>query len=458
MNPDELKKICKVSSDPGDLKTYGKDWLAHYQANPSQIAFPESTEEVQNLVRWANINQVSLVPSGGRTGLSGGATATNNEVIVSLERMNQIISWNPADFVVRAQAGMVTEALQNFVKEKGYYFPVDFAAKGSSQLGGNAATNVGGLKVLKYGSFRQWVSHLTVVTGTGEVLHLNKDLVKNATGYDLKNLFIGSEGTLGIITEIGLKVLPPPKDHAVVVVGLNKMDKILPIYQQFRTQMSLSACEFFSDLALKKVMSHNPDFRKPFDTEVTYYLLVEVENVSAEFNDQLYAIFEDCMEKEWIVDGIVSQSPEQADALWQLRERISESVAPESPHKNDISVPVSKLPDFTIEMEELFQRTQPDIEVVLFGHIGDGNIHVNLLKPKQSKMAYFLETCAVSDKELFTLLEKYDGAVSAEHGVGLLKKEKLSHSRSSTELEIMKGIKRVFDPKGILNPGKIFDL
>lgn len=457
MNFDELQSICTLSRDPQDLETYGKDWLSHYPANPSVVVFPETTEQVQQVIQWANRHSVAVVPSGGRTGLSGGATATQQEVLLSLEKMNQILSWKPADFVVHAEAGVVTEALQQFVQEKGYYFPVDFAAKGSSQLGGNAATNVGGVKVLKYGSFRQWVSHLTVVTGAGEILRLNRDLVKNATGYDLKNLFIGSEGTLGIITEVGLKVIPPPQESSVIVVGLEDLEQVLPIYQSFKTELSLSACEFFSDLALEKVIEHNPDFRPPFESKAPYYLLLEVENTGAKFDEQLFSVFEKGMEKGWIMDGVISQSPEQANSLWQLRERISESLSPYSPHKNDVSVAVSRLPEFTKELENVFHQTQPQIEVVFFGHIGDGNIHVNLLKPEELKMDEFVKNCRTSDEALFQLLKKFDGAVSAEHGVGLLKREKLWFSRTKPELKIMRGIKSIFDPNGILNPGKIFN-
>jgi len=454
--PKELAEICKVSTSADDLANYGKDWSMNYAANPSAIVFPETIEEVQKLVLWARKTKTSLVPSGGRTGLSGAATATSKEVVVSFEKMNKILGFEPVDRTLTVQAGVVTEAVHKYAEELGQFFPVDFAAKGSSQIGGNVATNVGGVRVLRYGSMRSWVSGLTVVTGAGDILKLNKDLVKNATGYDLKNLFVGSEGTLGLVVEVDLKLTTAPKNTTVLVLGMESLGSAPSIFKTFRNKLNLSACEFFSEIALKKVLAlHN--LSRPFESETPFYLLLEVEHQADDISESLFPVFEECCEAGWVSDGVISQSATQAQSLWNLREFISESLSPESPYKNDISVKVSQVAAFSRELESTFKKDYSNFQVVLFGHIGDGNVHVNILKPNAMEKSEFIAICHEADKTLFAIVEKYEGAVSAEHGVGLLKKEALHFSRSAPEIELMKTIKRAFDPDGILNPGKVFD-
>ena len=456
MNFEKLKSFIDFSIKPEDLKKYGKDWSIYYPANPSVVVFPEKEEQLAPLLQWAWQNKTSLVPSGGRTGLSSAATATNKEVIVSFERMNKILDFDPVDGVVRVQPGVVTETLQKFAEEKGYFFPIDFAAKGSSQIGGNVATNAGGVRVLKYGMMRNWVSGLTVITGKGEKLRLNKSLIKNATGYDLKNIFIGSEGTLGLFSEIEIKLAFPPKNTTVLVVGLNELQSAIDVYLHFSRKSQLSACEVFSQLALEKVLAQH-ELKKPFESPCPFYLLLEVEHDPEDFSYALFPMFEHCMNKGWVVDGIISQSPQQKTQLWSLREFISESLSADTPYKNDVSVRISRIPDFVKDVDEVFKKEYPHFQSVWFGHIGDGNLHLNILKPQDMDQKTFIDQCHNSDKVLFSIVEKHDGAVSAEHGVGLIKKDHLSFSRSKEEIQLMKDLKKVFDPKNLLNPGKIFD-
>lgn len=457
MNIESIKSFINVSTNEQDLDTYGRDWSMNFPANPTAVVFPENEDQVVQLVQWARKNKVALVPSGGRTGLSSAATASNKEVVVSFEKMNKILEFDDVDMMIRVEPGVITEDLLTFAKDKGCFFPIDLAAKGSCHIGGNVATNAGGLRVLRYGMMRNWVSGLKVITGKGEKLYLNKSLVKNATGFDLKNLFVGSEGTLGFITEVELKVTKPPQQTTVLVFGLEKLSNVIAVYKHFLNTVKLSACEVFSEFALEKVTEmHN--LQRPFDTQASFYLLLEVEHDEEDYSEVLAPLFEHCFEEGWINDGVISQSPTQAKNLWNLREFISESISPMSPYRNDVSVRTSRIPQFATEIESAYKKVYPDFEVAWFGHIGDGNLHIDILKPQGMDKLEFIKKCKESDKILFSVVQKYDGSISAEHGVGMLKKDYLSFSRSQEEIEIMRGIKKIFDPDNILNPGKVFDV
>ncbi|WP_417518483.1 FAD-binding oxidoreductase [Marinobacter sp.] len=446
----------KVLTDPADLESYGKDWTRIYTPDPVAIVLPKTTEQVQALVKFANENRIALVPSGGRTGLSAGAVAANGEVVVAFDNMNQILDFSASDRLVRCQAGVVTEQLQNFAEENNLYYPVDFASAGSSQLGGNISTNAGGIKVIRYGMSRDWVAGLKVVTGKGDILDLNKDLAKNNTGYDLRHLFIGAEGTLGFITEATMKLSRQPDSLTVLVLGLNDLGNTMDVLKTFQGGLDLTAYEFFSHQAMGHVLAHG-QVQAPFETEAPYYALLEFEATSDQVMDDAMSLFEQCMENGWVLDGVMSQSETQAQNLWQLRERISESIAPRTPYKNDISVVVSKVPGFLQEIDELVAEHYPDFEIIWFGHIGDGNLHLNILKPEDMAKEDFFEKCQQVNKWVFEIVEKYQGSVSAEHGVGMTKKPYLQYTRSEAEIAYLRGIKQVFDPNGIINPGKIFD-
>lgn len=445
----------ETKTDPETLKAYGKDWTKHFTPNPRAVVFPRDIHQVRDLVLWARKTKTALVPSGGRTGLSAGAYATNAEVVVSLEKMNKILELDPLDQTIRCEAGVITEQVQKHAAENGFYYPVDFAARGSSQIGGNVATNAGGIKVIRYGLTRQWVAGLKVVTGAGDILDLNKSLVKNATGYDLRQLFIGSEGTLGIITEVTLSLTKIPKDFVVLVMGTNSLDSIMEIYKRFKQNFTLVAYEMFTDIALKYVTSqgHAP---APFATPAQYYVLLELEHESDEYIEKALELFSTLSDEGLVVDGTVSQSPKQAADLWKLRENITEATSHKQPYKNDVSVRVSRVPQFLVEMSTIIKNEHPDFEVVWFGHIGDGNLHINILKPDQLSSEEFVSRCKKVDAVMFEMIERLEGSVSAEHGVGLVKKPFLHHTRSATEISLMRSIKSIFDPDHILNPGKIF--
>lgn len=455
---EELKTLVepgKVLTDADSLDTYGKDWTKHFAPAPSAIVFPKTIEQVQAIVRWANAHKVALVPSGGRTGLSAAAVAANGEVVVAFDYMNQILSFNEYDRAAVCQPGVVTKQLQLFAEEKGLYYPVDFASSGSSQIGGNIGTNAGGIKVIRYGMTRNWVAGLKVVTGTGELLELNKDLIKNATGYDLRQLFIGAEGTLGFVVEATMRLDRAPKNLTAMVLGTADFDSIMPVLHAFQSKLDLTAFEFFSDKALAKVLGRG-DVPAPFESECPFYALLEFEASTEEVANQALETFEHCVEQGWVVDGVMSQSEQQLQNLWKLREYISETISHWTPYKNDISVTVSQVPAFLKDIDAIVEANYPDFEVVWFGHIGDGNLHLNILKPDNLSKDEFFAKCAVVNQWVFETVQKYNGSISAEHGVGMTKRDYLHYSRSPEEIACMKAIKAVFDPNGIMNPGKIF--
>ena len=446
-----------VLTDSDSLQTYGKDWTRAYDPDPLAIVFPRNVEQVVDLVRLANEYDFALVPSGGRTGLSGGAVAREREVVVAFDRMNRILDFSPVDRQVICEPGVVTEQLQQFAAENGLFYPVDFASSGSSQIGGNVATNAGGIKVIRYGMTRQWVMGLKVVTGSGQLLDLNRGLIKNATGYDFRQLFIGSEGTLGLIVEVTLALASPPKDPTVLVLAVTDMQASMEVLNVFQAQLPLSAFEFFSEQALQHVIT-DKGLQRPFETQAPFYVLIEFENDGDSRLNLAMELFENCMESGWVVDGTISQSVGQAESLWRLREDISETISRFTPYKNDISVRVSQVPDFLAQVDELVSARYPDFEIIWFGHIGDGNVHLNILKPANLELKEFQNRCATVSREVFQLVKNHGGSVSAEHGVGLLKKPFLEASRDAAEIDLMRSVKRVFDPNGILNPGKIFDM
>ncbi len=445
-----------VKTDTDDLQHYGKDWTSVFQPDPVAIVFPSSIEEVQQVVRLARENQVALVPSGGRTGLSGGAVAEHQEIVIAFDRMNKILDFDSVDRQVVCQPGVITEQLQQFAEENDLFYPVDFASSGSSQLGGNVATNAGGIKVIRYGMTRNWIEGMKVVTGTGELLDLNRGLAKNATGYDFRHLFIGSEGTLGLIVELTLALCSRPQDPTVLLLGVEQMTDTMEVLKAFQNKLDVTAFEFFSDKAMSHVIA-DKSLQRPFETESEFYALIEFENVPEQDLDKAMGLFEHCLEKGWIVDGTISQSSSQAQNLWRLREDISETISKFSPYKNDISVKVSRVPAFLEEVDALVTQAYPDFEIVWFGHIGDGNVHLNILKPADLDIEKFYERCSKVSEWVFDIVQKHGGSISAEHGIGMLKKPFLHYSRSAEELELMRAIKRVFDPENIMNPGKLID-
>ncbi len=444
----------RLLTEPADLEHYGRDWTRRWAPAPLAIALPDSIEQVQALVRWAVTHAVAIVPSGGRTGLSGGAVAANGELVVSLERMNKVLGYDAVDQTLTVQPGITLHAVHEAAREHGQIYPVDFAARGSCSIGGNIATNAGGIRVIRYGNTREWIAGLKLVDGCGELLDLNRGLIKNSSGYDFRQLVIGSEGTLGIVVEATLRLTTPPPSSQVMLLALPDMDALMQVFAVFRAKLSLQAFEFFTDVALAHVVANGA--QRAIEGDHPYYVVAEFDADEDQASAGLDA-FEQGVTQGWISDGVLAKSQGQAAALWRLREGITESLAGYKPYKNDVSVRISVVPAFMHEMQSLLTEEYPDMEVVWFGHIGDGNLHINVLRPADMDPRVFIEQCEHVTTLLAATLQRHGGSISAEHGIGLVKKPYLGSTRSEAEIALMRGVRKVFDPAGIFNPGKLFD-
>lgn len=441
-----------LSTAPEELRHYGQDWSGALEPRPSAVAFPRSTAEISDILRLCSKAALAVVPSGGRTGLSGGATATKGELVLSLSKMTRMGAVDAASRTVRVQAGAVTEAVHAHCLRSGLTWPVDFASKGSSQVGGNLATNAGGVRVIHYGMTRSWVQSIELVLASGEVLELNGELEKNNSGYDLRNLVIGSEGTLGVITEATLRLTPPPRHADVLFFGLADMRAVIRLFEDARkAALPILAFEFLDRACY--AASLRASRAAPPVPEADAHVLLELEASEAR-EAWLASVFE----RGLVVSGTQAQSSKESQSLWNIREGVAESILNgHLVHQHDVSVPISRLAEFTAAVAAKYAELAPDLGRFIFGHIGDGNLHVFLQKPPEMPVDAFRERCAAGDLALFAFIRDFRGSVSAEHGIGLLKKPGLPYTRSAREIELLRGIKRAFDPAGILNPGKIVD-
>jgi FAD/FMN-containing dehydrogenase len=365
-----------------------------------------------------------------------------------------VLDFDAVDRTLTVQPGIILQTVHEAARSHGLIYPVDFAARGSCSIGGNIATNAGGIRVIRYGNTREWVAGLKVVAGNGEVLELNRGLIKNSSGYDFRQLMIGSEGTLGIVVEATLRLTDPPPPSQVMLLALPDMDALMQVFALFRARLALQAFEFFTDHALEHVLAHGA--QRAIEGDYPYYVVTEFDAADEPAQDAALAAFEHALEQGWVSDGVIAQSEAQAAALWRLREGITESLAPRRPYKNDVSVRISAVPAFLHEMQALLAREYPQIEVVWFGHIGDGNLHINVLRPDDLAEEAFIAQCEHVTKLLATTLQRHGGSISAEHGIGLVKLAYLESTRSAAEIALMQGVRKVFDPNGILNPGKLF--
>ena len=446
----------RIVLDGPDLAFYGRDSLDQFTPSPSAIVFPKTTSEVAALVQKARADKFCLVPSGGRTGLMGGATALNQEVVVNFSKMNKIYDISPLDLSLTAEAGATLQAVKDAAQDKNLFFPIDYAAKGSSQVGGNIATNAGGVRVIQYGSMRDWVLGMTVVTGRGEILNLNGRLHKNRSGYDLHQLIIGSEGTLGIVTEAVLKLTTPPIAATRVLASVDSPEAALEILHDLRVSgFQVGLYEYFDHQSLSLVLTHRK-FKSPFQNQANGYLLIECTKRDASTEDKLFELLSEFINAKKLAEVVVANSEQHAEELLSYREFIPQVINEHhAPHKNDLSVPVAALPKFLSELKQLLKKLLPEIQSAVFGHFGDGNIHLNLLKPDSLSTDQFLTRVKSADREIYQLVTQCGGSIAAEHGIGLLKREYLPMTRSKEEIALFRMIKKDFDPDGILNPGKI---
>ncbi|KAI5450350.1 D-lactate ferricytochrome c oxidoreductase [Naganishia albida] len=464
-SPNGVMSTLDGSATADDLQPFNDDWMNKYHGKSQIVVKPKTTQEVSEILKYCNEQGLAVVPQGGNTGLVGGSNPVHDEIILNLGNMAAIRSFDEVSGILQCDAGAILENVDNYLAEKGFIFPLDLGAKGSCQVGGNVATNAGGLRLLRYGSLHGTVLGLEVVLADGTVYDSMGGLRKDNTGFDLKQLFIGSEGTIGIIT--GVSILAPKRPTAmnVAVFSLNSYEDVQKVFNETKAGLGeiLSAFEFFDKQAYELVKKHMKEGgeaeRKVFETEGEFYVLVETGGSNNDHDEEkLQNLLEKLMENELIQDGVLAQDQTQFHSLWKLRELIPESAGKAgSVYKYDLSVPVPKMYSLVEKMRERLGEAGlwkeggggRIREVVGYGHIGDGNLHINICADK-----YDDEIEKVIEPYVYEIVAEERGSISAEHGLGVMKAPYIGYSKSPTSIELMKQVKKMFDPKGILNPYK----
>jgi FAD/FMN-containing dehydrogenase len=450
--------------DPVDTAPFLTDYRRRWTGRALAVAEPSSTAEVSQLVRWCAEHEVAAVPQGGNTGLSGGAVPSDSgrSLVISLRRLDRIRALDPVNNTITVEAGVTLARAQQAAEGADRLFPLSLAAEGSCTIGGNLATNAGGVQVLRYGNARELCLGLEVVTASGECWGGLRGLRKDNTGYDLRDLIVGSEGTLGIITAAVLKLFPRPAAEIVGFAAVSSPADALTLLSsaQRRLGAGLTAFELLSDECLSLVLRHAPGARHPLEGRSPWYVLLELSDTESEphartaIEELLGAAFE----AGTVTDATVSASLQQFDALWGLREAISDAQAAEGASiKHDISLPISRIPDFIATTGAALGTAFPALRTVVFGHLGDGNLHYNLSPPAGAgandfRMADFE---ADANRLVHDAVVRHDGSISAEHGLGVLRRDEASRYKSPLELDLMHRVKAALDPRGLLNPGKL---
>ena len=446
----------------GDLTAYELDWRKRFRGKALAVVRPGNTEELAAVVRLCRAHRTSLVPQGGNTGLVGASTpdASGTQVLLSLQRMNRVRSIDEANLTMTVEAGCVLQAVQEAAAARGLHFPLSLAAEGSCSIGGNLATNAGGTQVLRYGSARDLCLGLEVVTADGEIWDGLGGLRKDNTGYDLRHLYIGSEGTLGVITAATLKLYPQPAAVMTAWAALPSLGAAVALLQraQARLGAGLTGFEVMGDHALSLVRKHFPALPQPLPPAAWTVLL---EQSDTEDEAHARALFEGLLEQALdageISDAAVAESIEQSRAMWHLRESIPLAQAEEGLNvKHDISVPISRIPAFVESTDAALLRAYPGAHLVNFGHLGDGNLHYNLQAPDNAAIGSFLAEHEKSiNRIVYDAVAAHGGSISAEHGIGTLKLEALTRHKSPVALGLMRQLKRALDPENLFNPGRL---
>ncbi|WP_338880263.1 FAD-binding oxidoreductase [Achromobacter veterisilvae] len=445
-----------------DIAPWLSDWRGLYKGQAQAIVRPRTTDEVAICLALCQEAGVPVVPRGGNTGLCGGATPDSGaaNVVLSLDRMNAVRAIDTVANTMVAEAGAILGNLRRAAQEAGRLLPLSLAAEDSSQIGGNVATNAGGVNVVRYGMARELVLGLEAVLPNGEVFHGLRTLRKDNTGYDLKQLLIGSEGTLGVITAVALRLFPRTDVRSVVLAAVESPAQALQLFELLFEQCGarLQAFEYFSGDCLDLVLAHAEGVQEPFTQRYPGYVLVELADTADEaaLNTLLENVIGTALERGLCLDAAVSASLAQLQALWKLREEISEAQRADGPHlKHDVSLPIERIPEFMESAEARVRALYPDIRPFIFGHFGDGNLHYNLSRPAGADRDWAAVHGAAVTDVVLDEVNRYGGSISAEHGIGQLKRDHFLHSKDPLELRLMREIKAVLDPAGIMNPGKL---
>ncbi|MGH8808353.1 MAG: FAD-binding oxidoreductase [Noviherbaspirillum sp.] len=451
-----------VLTNAADLAGYLTDWRRRYTGKALAVVKPGSTEEVAEIVRACKQFGVPIVPQGGNTGLVLGSVPdeSGNAIVLSLTRLNRIRAIDTVNNTMTVEAGCILEQVQNAAADASRLFPLSLAAEGSCTIGGNLSTNAGGTAVLRYGNMRELCLGLEVVTPQGAIWDGLRGLRKDNTGYDLRDLFIGAEGTLGIITAAVLKLFPQPRAQLTALAAMETPDhalKLLTLAQE-KCGATLTAFELMSDFCLRLVAKHFPQLRQPFPQAYPQYVLLELsDNESEEHADaMLESLITDALEQEIIHDAAVASSIAQSKGLWYLREHIPLAQAEEGKNiKHDISVPISRIGDFIRTTDVLLTGSFPGCRMVTFGHLGDGNLHYNVSPPEHDPADAFIARQADINRIVHDSVQSFGGSISAEHGLGALKRDEVLRYKSDVEMNLMRTLKQALDPSGLMNPGKV---
>ena len=446
--------------DKSTIEPYLEEERGLYKGKAKLLLKPENTKEVSNILKLCNKHNIKIVPQGGRTGLCGGTVPSNNgeEIILSLERMNKIREFNKTNFTITVEAGCILSNIQNITNEKHFLFPLSLASEGSCTIGGNLSTNAGGINVLRYGMARDLVLGIEVVLANGKIWNNLMSLRKDNRGYDLKQLFIGSEGTLGIITSAVLKLFPMPKYIESALFAIPSPDAAIELLGLARSASAdlLNAYELVSRIGMEMVLKHIPGAKEPMKNKYQWYVLIEFSSSNNSLRKQMEELFELALNKNIVLDGAIAESSQQRKDLWVLRDGLNEAQKPEGASiKHDISIPINNVSKFINIASTCVEKYIPNSRVVAFGHIGDGNIHFNISQPVHSDKKEFLDKWENINKLVFDIVKDLNGSFSAEHGIGKLKRKELKIYNPKIEVNLMKSIKLTFDPKNILNPGKV---
>ncbi|WP_406623348.1 FAD-binding oxidoreductase [Acidovorax sp. SDU_ACID1] len=452
-----------LSADRGDdLSAYTRDWRNKFEGPALAVLRPADTGEVQAIVRLAARTGVALVPQGGNTGMCGGSvpTAGGRQAVLQLGRLNRILELDPENNTATVEAGCILQALQEQAAAAGRLFPLSLGAEGSCQIGGNIATNAGGVQVLRYGNMRDLVLGLEVVLPDGERLDLLRGLRKDNTGYDLKQLFIGAEGTLGIITAATVKLFPAPGAEAVAFAGVSSIAQAVQLLGAMRGRLGerFTAFEVISGAAVDLVRHYFPDTPPLLEGACPWYVLMEASDGGSDeaLHEAMQTALMACLEDGCLQDVVLAGNLAQGQALWMLRENITHAQQMDGGNiKHDISLPISRIPAFVEQMLPRLQQAFPGVRPIVYGHLGDGNLHFNVSAPRGvAPAAWQRETDAVNTL-LHDVVVAMRGSISAEHGIGQLKRHELALYKTPAELDVMRRIKQALDPQGVMNPGKV---
>jgi FAD/FMN-containing dehydrogenase len=465
MNPDIIARLKAAAGpngfteDPAEIAPHLEEWRSKYSGASPLLLKPAATTEVSAILAICNETRTAIVPQGGNTGLVGAQIPFHGEVLLSLTRMNRIRRIDAQANVLAAEAGVVLASIQQAADQAGRLFPLSLAAEGSCTIGGNLSTNAGGVNVLRYGNARDLVLGVEVVLSDGRVLDLTRGLRKDNTGYDLKQLFIGAEGTLGVVTAAILKLFPKPAQRATAFAAVPHPAAALSLLSRLQQDTGglISAFELISRSGLDLVLAHIPNTRDPLAAPSRWYVLVEATGPGT-FNleETLRAALSEAIEAGEIADAALAASEAQGQALWRLRESMSEAQKREGASiKHDVSLPLARIPEFLDMATAAVLRAVPGTRPVPFGHLGDGNIHFNFSAPKGGDETAFLDRWIEVNRIVHDLVNDFGGSISAEHGIGVMKRDDLLRYKSAAELDVMRALKRTLDPNNILNPGKV---